>query len=190
MSLKHYVLVLVGCLLLPLATPSLLAQVDRAVLEGTVSDPSGAIIPGASVMSLAVETGIKEEQHTNSKGYYRFPGLAVGRYTVTVSDVGFKTHGVEDVILRVGETRTLDVKLEVGTIAEKIDVVATAAPVERSSAEASTVISSNDIANLPNEWTGLGQFHSPRALRPGRRWWRPRNHSLRGSSTGQQRFSD
>ena len=158
MSLKHYVLVLVGCLLLPLATPSLLAQVDRAVLEGTVSDPSGAIIPGASVLSLAVETGIKEEQHTNSKGYYRFPGLAVGRYTVTVSDVGFKTHVVEDVILRVGETRTLDVKLEVGTIAEKIDVVATAAPVERSSAEASTVISSNDIANLPTngrDWANL-----------------------------------
>jgi hypothetical protein len=158
MSLKHCALVLIGCLLLPLATPSLLAQVDRAVLEGTVSDPSGAIIPGASVLSLAVETGIKEEQHTNSKGYYRFPGLAVGRYTVTVSDVGFKTHVVEDVILRVGETRTLDVKLEVGTIAEKIDVVATAAPVERSSAEASTVISSNDIANLPTngrDWANL-----------------------------------
>jgi Carboxypeptidase regulatory-like domain len=158
MSQKHCVLVLAGCLLLPFATPSLLAQVDRAVLEGTVSDPSGAIIFGATVVSLAVETGIKEEQHTNSKGYYRFPGLAVGRYTVTVSDTGFKTHVIEDVILRVGETRTLDVKLQVGTIAEKIDVVASSAPVERSSAEASTVISSNEIANLPTngrDWANL-----------------------------------
>jgi hypothetical protein len=158
MSLKHCVFVLVGCLLLSFATPSLLAQVDRSVLEGTVSDPSGAIISGAAVVSLAMETGIKEEQHTNSKGYYRFPGLAVGRYTVTVSDTGFKTHVIEDVILRVGETRTLDVKLKVGTIAEKIDVVATSAPVERTSAEASTVISSNEIANLPTngrDWANL-----------------------------------
>jgi hypothetical protein len=158
MRFERGVLVLVACLLLLFAISPLFAQVDRAVLEGTVTDPSGATIVGASVLTLAVDTGIKEEQRTNSKGYYHFPGLAVGRYIVTVSDIGFKTHVTEDVILRVGETRTLDVRLEVGTIAEKIDVVATAAPVERSSAEASTVISTNDIANLPTngrDWANL-----------------------------------
>jgi hypothetical protein len=158
MRFERGVLVLVACLLLLFAISPLFAQVDRAVLEGTVTDPSGATIVGASVLTLAVDTGIKEEQRTNSKGYYHFPGLAVGRYTVTVSDGGFKTHVIEDVILRVGETRTMDVRLEVGTIAEKIDVVATAAPVERSSAEASTVISTNEIANLPTngrDWANL-----------------------------------
>src|SRR5580704_14333570 len=158
MRFERGVLVLVAWLLLLFAISPLFAQVDRAVLEGTVTDPSGATIVGASVLTLAVDTGIKEEQRTNSKGYYHFPGLAVGRYIVTVSDIGFKTHVTEDVILRVGETRTLDVRLEVGTIAEKIDVVATAAPVERSSAEASTVISTNDIANLPTngrDWANL-----------------------------------
>jgi hypothetical protein len=158
MRLKRGTLALVACLLVPLATTSLFAQVDRAVLEGTVMDPSGAIIVGASVVSLAVETGIKEEHLTNSKGYYRFPGLAVGRYTVTVTDTGFKTKVIEDVILRVGETRTLDVRLEVGALAEKIDVVATAAPADRSTAEASTVISQNQIANLPTngrDWANL-----------------------------------
>src|SRR5580704_15242523 len=158
MRLKRGTLALVACLLVPLATTSLFAQVDRAVLEGTVMDPSGAIIVGASVVSLAVETGIKEEHLTNSKGYYRFPGLAVGRYTVTVTDTGFKTKVIEDVILRVGETRTLDVRMEVGALADKIDVVATAAPADRSTAEASTVISQNQIANLPTngrDWANL-----------------------------------
>jgi hypothetical protein len=58
------------------------AQIDRAVLEGTVTDPTGAAIVGARVKTLAVDTGITQEKATNSKGYYRFPGLAVGRYRV------------------------------------------------------------------------------------------------------------
>ena len=105
-------------------------QVDRAVLEGTVTDPSGSVIVGATLKVLAVDTGLKEEQPTNSKGYYRFPGLAVGRYTVTVTGNGFKTKVVEDVVLRVGQTRTLDVELAVGGISEKIEVKATLAPTE------------------------------------------------------------
>ncbi len=89
------------------------AQIDRAVLEGTVLDPSGAAIVGASVKILAVDTQISQEQHTNSRGYYRFPGVAVGSHTVTTTSRGFKTKVVEEVILRVGQTRTLDVTLEV-----------------------------------------------------------------------------
>ena len=145
-------------LLLPLATTSLFAQVDRAVLEGTVTDPTGATIVGARVVALAVDTGLKEDQRTNSKGYYRFPGLAVGRYSVNVDDVGFKTQVIDEVILQVGETHTLDVRLQVGAIAEKIEVVATAAPVERSSAEASTVISEDQIMNLPNNGRDWASF--------------------------------
>ena len=55
-------------------------QVDRAVLEGMVTDPSGSVIVGATLKVVAVDTGLTQEQSTNSKGYYRFPGLAVGQY--------------------------------------------------------------------------------------------------------------
>jgi hypothetical protein len=134
------------------------AQIDRAVLEGTVTDPSGAAIVRASVKTLALDTGIAQEQRTNSKGYYRFPGLAVGRYSVTVTDTGFKTQVIEDVILQVGQTRTLDVQLAVGVIAEKVEVRAPAAPAERSSAEASTVITIDEIANLPNNGRDWASF--------------------------------
>jgi hypothetical protein len=135
-----------------------LSQIDRAVLEGTVTDPTGAAIVGASVKTVAVDTGITQEQRTNSRGYYRFPGLAVGRYTVSITNEGFKTRVVQDVILQVGQTRTLDTKLEVGAIAEKIQVEASAAPSERSSAEASTVINTEQIANLPNNGRDWASF--------------------------------
>jgi len=137
---------------------SAIAQIDRAVLEGTILDPSGAAIVGANVKILAVNTDITQEQLTNSRGYYRFPGVAVGRYTVTATSAGFKTNVVEEVVLRVGQTRTLDIGLEVGVAAEKVEVKAPSGPSNRSSAEASTVIDTSQIANLPNNGRDWASF--------------------------------
>jgi hypothetical protein len=134
------------------------AQIDRAVLEGAVTDPAGAAIVGANVKVVAVDTDITEEQRTNSSGYYRFPGLAVGRYMVTVTNPGFKTRVIEEVRLQVGQTRTLDTRLEVGAIAERIEVTAAAYSSDRSSAGAGTVIDSSQIANLPNNGRDWASF--------------------------------
>lgn len=134
------------------------AQVDRAVLEGTVTDASGSVIAGASVTVVAVDTGLSEQQPTNSKGYYHFPGLAVGKYTVTTSGAGFKTKSVQDVVLRVGQTRTMDVELGVGAINERVEVRASIAPADRVSAEAATVIDSEQISELPNNGRDWASF--------------------------------
>ncbi len=150
--------VLVVAALLAIMSGLAVAQIDRAVLEGTVTDQTGAVVSGASLKILAVETGATQEQPTNSKGYYRFPGLAVGRYSATATAIGFKTKVIEDVILQVGQTRTLDVRLDVGTVAERVEVQASAAPAERSSAEASTVIDANQIENLPNNGRDWASF--------------------------------
>ncbi len=147
-----------GLLTLLLAAPYALGQVDRAELEGTVSDSSGSVIVGATVKVLAVDTGLSGEQPTNSKGYYRFPGLSVGRYRVTTSASGFKTKVAQDVVLRVGQTRTLDVKLAVGAITEQVDVQETLAPADRVSAAASTVIDTTQIADLPNNGRDWASF--------------------------------
>jgi hypothetical protein len=153
----RFTLVLTALLLLA-GTPAAYAQVDRAVLEGTVSDPSGGVIVGASVKVVAIETGLSQEQKTNSKGYYRISGLAVGGYTVTVSNAGFKTKVVEEVTLMVGQTRTLDVQLGVGAINEHVEVKASTAPTDRSSAEAATVVDTEQIANLPNNGRDWASF--------------------------------
>lgn len=140
-----------------LALPSH-AQTDRATLEGTVTDPSGGTISGATVKVTEINTGISQERRTNSSGAYRFPGLAAGRYTVTVSNASFKTKIVEGVVLQVGETHTLDIPLIVGAIEDKIEIKAEQGLAERTSAEASTVIRTDQIANLPvngRDWSGL-----------------------------------
>lgn len=134
------------------------AQTDRSTLEGTVTDSSGAVIEGATVKATAVATGITSERNSNSAGYYRFPGLAVGDHTVEVSRVDFQTKVLQHIVLQVGENHTLDVQLLVGTLKERVEVNAADAPVERGSAEASTVIRTDQIANLPVNGRGWAQL--------------------------------
>jgi len=134
------------------------AQIDRAVLEGTVKDPAGRVIVGASVKTVAVETGLTQERQSNSNGYYRFPGMAIGRYTVMASSGGFRTTVFENVALEVGQTRTLDIELPVGATSEKVDVNAASDPGDRSSAEASTVIHTDQIESLPNNGRDWASF--------------------------------
>ncbi len=151
-------LTLAAALLLAIGAPRTFAQVDRAAFEGTVTDPSGRVIIGATVKVLAVDTGLTEEQPTNANGYYRFPGLAVGRYKVTVAATGFKVKVIDDIVLRVDKTRTLDVQLVVGAISEQVEVKATLAAADRVSAEAATVIDTNQIADLPNNGRDWASF--------------------------------
>jgi len=147
-----------AALLLLAGSRAAYSQVDRAELEGTVSDASGSVMVGAAVKVVADDTGLSAEQPTSPKGYYRFPGLAVGSYTVTVDKVGFKTKVVQDVVLLIGQTHTLDIALAVGAINERIEVKATNAPADRTSAEASTVIGSELIADLPNNGRDWSSF--------------------------------
>ena len=156
MTYCHKILFVLSAILL-FALPSR-AQTDRATLEGTVTDPSGGTISGANVLVTAVDTGISQERKTNSSGYYRFPGLPVGQFTVTVSNTSFKTKVIEQVTLQVGETHTLDVSLAVGEVAEKVEINAETGPIERTSAAASTVINTSQIANLPNNGRDWASF--------------------------------
>src|SRR5262249_17944463 len=150
LSPQRFLSILFTALFVVAGSYAAFAQVDRAELEGTVTDPSGSVIVGATVKVMAVDTGLSEEQKTNSKGYYRFPGLAVGNYRITTGGNGFKTKVIEEVVLRIGQTRTLDVQLTVGAVNEEIEVNATIAPADRVSAEASTVIDTTQIGELPN----------------------------------------
>jgi carboxypeptidase family protein len=148
---------LVLFVLLALALPSV-AQTDRATLEGTVTDPSGGTISGAAVKITAVETGQTQQRTTNPNGAYRFPAVAIGEYTVFVTNSGFKTKAIEGVVLQVGQTRTLDLILEIGEASEKVEIKVDAGPAERSTAEISSVIRTDQVANLPvngRDWSGL-----------------------------------
>lgn len=134
------------------------AQTDRATLVGTVTDPTRATIAGATVTVTDLSTGVSATRQTNSHGYYLFPGLEVGTYAISVSNAGFETKDFQNVVLVVGETHTLDVRLAVGQVTQKVEVKAEAEPAERTSAAAASVISTQQIADLPvngRDWSGL-----------------------------------
>jgi Carboxypeptidase regulatory-like domain len=134
------------------------AQTDRAAIEGTVTDASGGAVSGAKIDITAVATGLTDEKMTNQYGQYRFPGIAIGIYKVVVESSGFATKEIDAVEVRVGETRTLDIRLEVGKREEKIVVQAESEPYERSTAESAIVIGTDQIENLPTNgrnWSTL-----------------------------------
>src|ERR1700681_2011241 len=113
----------------------MLAQTDRANLTGTVTDPSGAVVAGASVTAVATGTAINRTTETNSKGIYSLSALPIGGYTLTIKHPGFRTSQFDEVMLNVGQTLTQDARLEVAAADTSIEVLSSAAALERSSAE-------------------------------------------------------
>jgi len=141
----------IGCILLLvlLCAWPLAAQVDRATLTGTVTDSSGAVIPGAKVELTSPTTGLRRDIVTGASGAYLVPGLPIGSYNVVFSQPGFKTVEYKDVVLAVGQTRTLDVQMELGQVATSIEVTAAAETVNRVSAEISGVVESSQVRDIP-----------------------------------------
>ncbi len=102
----------VGSILLMLVCLSS-AQVDRAGLSGTVTDPSGRMLPQTHVMAVQNATGLRRETMSSPDGSYSIPELPVGVYTITFEHDGFKTLTFVDVEQVIGRTRTLDATLQV-----------------------------------------------------------------------------
>src|SRR3954471_2230533 len=94
-------------------TLPLAAQVDRATLNGTVTDVTGALVPQAKVAIVAPATGFRRETLVGPMGGYNLPGLPIGTYIVTVSHPGFEIVELQGLTLSVGEVRTFDAHLKV-----------------------------------------------------------------------------
>ena len=104
-------------------TVPLIAQ-DRAAIDGTVTDASGAVVPGAIVELGSLATGLRRTTVSGPRGLYEFTPLPVGSYTLTINKEGFKPITIGNVDLQYGETRTVDAKLEVGGFTEEVAVTA------------------------------------------------------------------
>jgi len=127
---------------------ALFAQ-DRVAINGTVRDASGAVVPGANVELMSPSTGLHRTAVSNEKGFFEITPLPVGGYTLTITVAGFKPIAIRDIDMQFGETRTVDVRLEVGGITENVTVVdASVEALNRSDAELSGVIESNQIKEI------------------------------------------
>ena len=121
--------------LLVFACLPVVAQVDHASLNGTVTDSSGAVVQGAKVESVSAEAGFRRQTTTGSGGTYQIPGLPIGAYTVTFSKEGLKPTEFKGVELAVGQPRTVDASLQVGGTSETVVVTAEVQTLNRTSAE-------------------------------------------------------
>ncbi len=140
-----------------LSVPAL-AQVDRASLTGTVIDPTGGVVGGALVEVASPETGLKREVRTSDSGTYTLPALPTGLYVLSVTKDGFQAAVVPEVRLTVGESRTIDVGLEVGGVSEQVIVEAAVTPLQQSGAEIGSAVTSTQLEDIPlngRNWASL-----------------------------------
>ena len=93
---------------------------DRGTILGRVTDPSSAVIAGATVTVTNPDTGIKTSSTTNEAGNYVVRGLAFGRYEISCEAKGFKKYLGKDYKIDVAQTLTLDISLQVGAIEQTI----------------------------------------------------------------------
>jgi hypothetical protein len=144
------VIVIIAAGLLLLTQPmNTFAQVNASV-GGTVSDSTGALIPGVEVTAVNVNTGISATRLTNEAGAYNFASLQPGTYRVTVSLPGFQTVIRENVQLSQGQDVRFNFTLQVGTVAQSVEVLAdSASMLATTSASVGNVLTVDSVRSLP-----------------------------------------
>src|SRR5580765_870119 len=135
-------------------TPAFAQSLTSGDIAGTVTDPSGAVVPNASVTLKSNESGSTQTRPTNAQGYYRFSLLGPGTYTISVSASGFQSIQ-QQATVTVGQAATANVQLALGTASQTVEVVAENESVQTENANISTTFSSSQIANLPNPGNDL-----------------------------------
>ena len=128
---------------------SLFGQIQTGRIEGTVQDSSGAVIPGAKLSAVNVKTQVKVDMEADASGYYIFPSLQPGFYTVSAESSGFRKATVTNIELNVGVTLRQDIRLEVGTVTDTVTVEASAVRVQTSEATIQRAVTMRDIDTLP-----------------------------------------
>jgi hypothetical protein len=118
-------------------------------ISGIVTDPSGSVVPNATVTATNGDTGVRSTIKTDGQGFYNFPDLPVGNYDVEIERPGFKTFRKTAIHIDANSAVRVDVKLEVGEIAEKVTVRSDVVQVETQSTQMGEVISTDKILATP-----------------------------------------
>ncbi|MCJ7504763.1 MAG: TonB-dependent receptor [Acidobacteriia bacterium] len=132
-----------------MGTGTLLGQGTAGTITGTVTDPTGAVIPEATVTVANQGTGVNFHLTTNSSGVYSITSLIPGTYTVTVSQKGFKTYVNQNLGLSVNELLRIDAQLEIGVETQTVTVEAVAPLVNTTEGRLSSLVSATQIQSMP-----------------------------------------
>ena len=137
-------------LIAPAILPTAFAQETTASVQGSVKDPSGAIIPKASV-EVTSPALIGAKKMDTDQGYFHFVNLPPGNYTLTITATGFRTVRQENLALQVGRMPTINVIMEVGTLAETVEVSAESANVDVTQSKVQANITRDNLMDLPTQ---------------------------------------
>src|SRR5690348_4800000 len=139
-------------LLIALATSQspLFAQVKSSAITGTVTDSSGAVVPGAKVTVTETSTGTSNTTQTNDQGQFNVPYLPIGHYTIDVTAVGFQSYRKTDIDLAGGVTAREDISMTVGTMTSTVEVQAGALVVQTEDAQVAGSVGSQVIQDQSN----------------------------------------
>jgi len=121
---------------------------DTATIVGTVTDPSGGVIPGAKVAVSNPEKGFTREFTTNTAGEYTAAKVPIGDYVITAENEGFQKLVRSGITLAVGQTLRVDMHLQVGPTTQEVTVAGNASRVETETAALSDVVAGTQISNL------------------------------------------
>jgi hypothetical protein len=152
MKAKITALLAVGALTvaaLAIAPGSVNAQEFRSTLAGEITDPSGAVVPGALITAVKNDTQQTHTAKTNHAGLYTISYMLPGMYTATVTARGFKTFTQEKVVLLAGQGYGLNVRLEVGAVTQSVTVSSAPPLIQTTNAVGGTVLTGRSIENLP-----------------------------------------
>lgn len=136
-------------LTLLISAAALLAQSQRGSISGEVTDTLGAITVGARVTATETATNVVTSATTNASGIYVISNLEIGNYTVTVEHPGFRRFKQTGISLQTAETYGLNVKLEVGSVSETVNVAANAATLEDKTSVITQTFEPEEVADLP-----------------------------------------
>src|SRR5260370_3715266 len=142
---RFYLVVLIAALF----TAPGWGQVERGTVTGVVTDPTGAVVAGANVSIRSVSTSLVTKTQTSSAGIYYLPSLPPGRYELRVEHSGFRPAIVSDIAVGGDLTATFNLTLQVGAIAEAIQVQATAVQLEAQTSGLGHIVETRTIAELP-----------------------------------------
>ena len=139
------------------------AQLDAGVIVGRVTDQSGAVVPDAKITVVAIDTNFEYPTVTTANGDYRVPALHPGSYRLTVEAAGFKKMVREGLTLRMSENLQVDLKLEIGEVAESVEVTAAAPLLDTQTSSGGKVVEGDYFYKLPTsqKWAKAVAYQTP-----------------------------
>src|ERR1700676_3098084 len=167
------------------------AQTTFGTILGTVTDPSGAVMPNVTITVTNEGENISHNVTSDAQGNYQAENLKAGKYTVTAQVGGFKEVTVKDILLIARQTVRVDVKLAIGTAAEQVTVEARPELINTESQSISSSFDSNEVLALPANYRGAGSTspYNLLAFRPGVTGDGDGNITVQGAGTNQVEYS-